>query len=277
MFASVAFIALAWYVADYTGFGRRVVLWLATAAFVVVGGLVLAAPEIYYGSDAGTETMTLPWGEVIRLAGSEPGLGLAFAAVAQLVLIGYIIAAGVQQYRAGERQEARVLAVGVGWFGLALVIETVASLGVVDVPPAADFGFLGFLFALSFAMVNEAIEGERELVQYQASLEDMVASRTADLEGAQQQLVVQAEEAATAAERVRISRDLHDAVSQLLFSIRLLAGSLPKLWRSDPQAAERSTLELQRLAGGALAEMRTLLRELRPEIIPHTNLELLIA
>jgi two-component system nitrate/nitrite sensor histidine kinase NarX len=125
-------------------------------------------------------------------------------------------------------------------------------------------------------MVNEAIDGERKLVEYQASLEGMVASRTAELEGVQQRLVDQAEEAAATAERARISRDLHDAVSQLLFSIRLLAGSLPKLWRSDPPAAERSTLEIQRLAGGALAEMRTLLRELRPDTVPHTSLELLI-
>lgn len=276
VFASGAFVALAWYVADYTSFGSRVALWVATAAFAVLGGLVLVAPNAYYGSGVGTETMTLPWGEMIRLTGPEPGIGLALAVVAQFVLIGYIVVAALHQYRAGERREALVLAVGIGWFGLALTIETLSILGVADVPPAGDFGFLGFLVALSFAMVNEAIDGERKLVEYQASLEGMVASRTAELEGVQQRLVDQAEEAAATAERARISRDLHDAVSQLLFSIRLLAGSLPKLWRSDPPAAERSTLEIQRLAGGALAEMRTLLRELRPDTVPHTSLELLI-
>jgi len=40
--------------------------------------------------------------------------------------------------------------------------------------------------------------------------------------------------------------------------------------------AERSTSELQRLTRGALAEMRTLLRELRPQTIVDTDLALLI-
>jgi signal transduction histidine kinase len=61
-----------------------------------------------------------------------------------------------------------------------------------------------------------------------------------------------------------------------LFSINLIAGSLPRLWHRDPEMAERSTGELQRLTRGALAEMRTLLRELRPQTITDTDLATLI-
>jgi signal transduction histidine kinase len=88
--------------------------------------------------------------------------------------------------------------------------------------------------------------------------------------------VVQAEVQATVAERSRLARDLHDVVTQLLFSINLVAGSLPRLWRSEPDMAERSTNELQRLTRGALAEMRTLLRELRPQTIADTDLGTLV-
>jgi signal transduction histidine kinase len=51
---------------------------------------------------------------------------------------------------------------------------------------------------------------------------------------------------------------------------------LPRLWQRDPAMAERSTNELQRLTHGALADMRVMLRELRPHTITSTKLETLL-
>ena len=39
----------------------------------------------------------------------------------------------------------------------------------------------------------------------------------------------------TAEERNRLARDLHDSVTQVLFSANLLAEVLPKIWRRDPE------------------------------------------
>ncbi|MGI9665730.1 MAG: histidine kinase [Acidimicrobiia bacterium] len=276
VFAVAAFALLGLYVAEYTGFFPSWLLWPLTGFWVILGAVLVIAPDLFYGGSVETETIVLPWDEVIRVVSSEPGAGFLIAALGQLVLIVYIVTAAVRQFRHGDRSRAIVLAVGVGWFIIALGLENLSSLGVLDLPPAADFGFLGFLLALSFAMVNESIETEEQLFAYQRNLERMVSDRTRELEAAQDRIVDQAEESAVAAERIRISRDLHDAVSQLLFSINLLAGSLPRQWETDPTAAERSTVELQRLSRGALAEMRTLLRELRPNTIPQTDLEILI-
>lgn len=74
----------------------------------------------------------------------------------------------------------------------------------------------------------------------------------------------QAEQAAIAAERSRLARDLHDAVTQTLFSASLIAEVLPRLWERDPEEGRRRLEELRQLTRGALAEMRTLLLELRP-------------
>ncbi len=104
----------------------------------------------------------------------------------------------------------------------------------------------------------------------------MVNERTVELEAAQAQLLAQAQETAIADERGHIARDLHDVVSQILFSINLIAISLPRLWKRDPGMAERSTNELQRLTRGALAEMRILLRELRPHTIAEAELVTLL-
>ncbi len=80
-------------------------------------------------------------------------------------------------------------------------------------------------------------------------------------------LYEQAQELAVMQERQRLSRDLHDSVSQALFSASLSAEVLPRLWERDPDKARICLEELHRLTRGALAEMRTLLLELRPEAL----------
>lgn len=81
-----------------------------------------------------------------------------------------------------------------------------------------------------------------------------------------------AEESAATAERNRLARDLHDAVTQTLFSVSLIADVLPNLYRINLDEAQKRTRELRDLARGALAEMRTLLLELRPSALTSVSL-----
>ena len=78
--------------------------------------------------------------------------------------------------------------------------------------------------------------------------------------------------AAAIAERERLARDLHDAVTQTLFSATLIAETLPRLWERDPAAVQEGLEELRQLTQGALAEMRTLLLELRPAALTEKPL-----
>jgi signal transduction histidine kinase len=81
-----------------------------------------------------------------------------------------------------------------------------------------------------------------------------------------------ARELAMMEERQRLARDLHDAVSQTLWTAALTAEVLPAMWAQDQQEAERGLHRLQRLTRGALAEMRTLLLELRPSTLVEARL-----
>ncbi|MGD8405271.1 MAG: histidine kinase [Anaerolineales bacterium] len=83
----------------------------------------------------------------------------------------------------------------------------------------------------------------------------------------------QAEQVAVTQERNRLARDLHDAVSQTLFSASLIADVLPKLWDRDPETGKQKLDELRLLTRGALSEMRTLLLELRPTSLSDMDLE----
>jgi PAS domain S-box-containing protein len=73
-------------------------------------------------------------------------------------------------------------------------------------------------------------------------------------------------------ERTRLARDLHDAVSQTLFSTSLIAEVLPRLWEKNKDAGLQKLEEVRQLTRGALAEMRTLLFELRPAALADADL-----
>jgi PAS domain S-box-containing protein len=81
-----------------------------------------------------------------------------------------------------------------------------------------------------------------------------------------------AQHTATQDERQRLARELHDAVTQTLFAAGLNAQALPSVWAADPEKGQRCVEELQRLTWGALAEMRSVLVELRPAAIMEMDL-----
>ncbi len=85
-------------------------------------------------------------------------------------------------------------------------------------------------------------------------------------------LRVRAEQSAVAAERSRIARDLHDSVTQVLFSASLIAEVLPAVWERDIEEGQQALAEMRQLTRGALAEMRTLLLELRPAALTEAKL-----
>ena len=90
------------------------------------------------------------------------------------------------------------------------------------------------------------------------------------------QLSEQAQQVAAIEERQRLARDLHDAVSQSLFSATVTAEALPRLWERDPQRAFDQLGQVIQLNRAAMAEMRTLLLELRPDVIVNNFLDVLL-
>lgn len=97
-----------------------------------------------------------------------------------------------------------------------------------------------------------------------------VASQTA-LALRHAHLLARERDLAVAAERNRFARELHDAVSQTLFAANLVAGTLVKE-AALSEAGRVQATTLQRLNQGALAELRMLMFELKPDALANVRL-----
>ncbi len=73
-------------------------------------------------------------------------------------------------------------------------------------------------------------------------------------------------------ERQRLARELHDVVSQTLYSASVIAETLPRLWTDAPAPISEYLDELSRLNRSTLAELRMLLLELHPASLLKTDL-----
>jgi signal transduction histidine kinase len=83
-------------------------------------------------------------------------------------------------------------------------------------------------------------------------------------------------QSAAATERSRLARDLHDSVTQSLFAASLKAEVIRRRWRPSSAEARENVEDVERLARGALAEMRTLLMEMRPDTLAEASLATLL-
>ncbi len=128
-----------------------------------------------------------------------------------------------------------------GCFGThAFLVDT----GRLNSPYLSTFGFLALVMWMSYELAGEVlmkVQLSSELLQKEEELREAVAE-----------------------ERTRIGSDLHDSVTQTLFSTAAIADALPEVWDRHPEEARRGLDDLLRLTRGALAEMRALLLELRP-------------
>ncbi len=105
--------------------------------------------------------------------------------------------------------------------------------------------------------VGIVVEGEFR--GSQASIRDM-----SERDRMERELRRHEAEIAASQERAKLAQELHDSVTQALFSMTLTTRSAEMLLARDPARAAEKLTELRELASDALAEMRGLIFELRP-------------
>ncbi len=131
--------------------------------------------------------------------------------------------------------------------------------------------FHGLLEGLAFAMSPMAFvvavpalmvanhEAETGRQRSQALLEELQGThrKLQDYAG-------QVEELASLQERSRLARELHDTVSQLVFTIVLTARSAQLLLHQEPARVAGELERLREISGSALSQLRALIAQMRP-------------
>lgn len=153
----------------------------------------------------------------------------------------------------GGRQSDQLYRAARSWMALPLLARD-KVVGVLRV----DHGQPGFFSA----------ERERLLV---------AVSHQAGLAMQHARMVEESRQMAVVAERNRIARDLHDAVSQTLFAANVTASAIGRVMDHDPLEARAQLTGLEKLNQSALAELRMLLYELRPDALHDAGLADLMA
>jgi PAS domain S-box-containing protein len=122
------------------------------------------------------------------------------------------------------------------------------------------------------AFLPSAVSGptEEELAFYTA------LANQAAVAVVNERLLAEAGEASMLRERARLARELHDSVSQALFSLSLHARSAQLAMGKQGLPADgplgRSLLQLRELSQGALADMRALIFQLRPDALAEEGI-----
>lgn len=115
-----------------------------------------------------------------------------------------------------------------------------------------------------FGLLNVAHPGKRRFSPQELALLESVALQIGSAIARVRLLQAQRDQARID-ERNRLARDLHDSISQSLFSLNLLAQGARNLVYERPDEAARALIEIQALAQESLEAMRSLIWQLRPE------------
>jgi signal transduction histidine kinase len=145
----------------------------------------------------------------------------------------------------------------IGLFTLLMAAGLIYGYGWLEALPFALLYGAGYFFVGSYAAVTAQAEVARQ--ESQTLLTELQATHRQ-----LQAYAAQVEELAATKERNHLARELHDSVTQTLFSITLTAKSARILLEQDSARAMVQLDHLQELAQSALAEMRTLISQLRP-------------
>jgi signal transduction histidine kinase len=132
------------------------------------------------------------------------------------------------------------------------------------VPIATREGVIGAFYLTEKSGAAEFTDEDRRLIEILAAHAAIAITNA--------RLYEQSRELSILSERNRLALELHDAVSQKLFSLVLNAEAAETLAARDPAAAGEQAARLKSLAQEALDELRALIFELRPADLERDGL-----
>ncbi len=191
------------------------------------------------------------------LAEANAPLYRALGLIVALLAIGIVLAALMARYLATRLLEPVELLregaalIGAGHLDHRIVIETGDEIEEL----AAEFN----------QMTQNLRRARTELEDWAREMERRVQERT-------EQVVEQKEQLAVLEERQRVARELHDSISQALFTLTLNLESAQAFLKKDSSRVPALLERAHQVAKTALADVRALISDLRPPLLERRGL-----
>jgi two-component system sensor kinase FixL len=171
LFVYTLLLPMVWFVRARLPVARR---WLAIVISILwsVAILVnwLSPYSLVYAEIASLRQMPTFWGEQFSLASGPANPWVHLANLASVLIVIYVIDAGVRSWRAGDRRRSVQVAGSVATFIVLGGIHTpLVDAGVVETPYMISFAFLAIVVALSYELVSDAVLASRYAKEIRAS------------------------------------------------------------------------------------------------------------
>jgi signal transduction histidine kinase len=160
----------------------------------------------------------------------------------------------------------RVGFISVAVFSLATIVTLLFS----NVGP-----LFGLIMGILYSGICFLVGGYAYQVQKARAAQDQNEHMFDDLQAAHRRLQGYADQVSSLAiehERNRLARELHDSVTQTVFSMNLAAQSAHLLLDKEPARAAGQLLRIEELAASALREIQSLVSQLKPRSILEEGL-----
>lgn len=242
IYTAILVRALTWYASEGREFD-----WLVLGLLVIYGLLLVSEPRLTRRLPCYPRLYLLVQsGLALSALSLEPGMdfqAMLFAPLSFQVVLFF-----------GRR-------VGFAWIAAFALASAPPLLGGMDTP------LNGVIMTLVFCGIDAIVGSYAVLTQRAEAGWQNNQRLLGEVQAAYRQLqeyAAQAEEFAAAQERSRMARELHDSVTQTIFSMNLSVQAARMLVERQPEQAAGQLDRLQELARSAVGEMQVLVSQLRP-------------
>ena len=206
----------------------------------------------------------------------SPGMQFAYLCLQAILVLGLLLVSDYEDFLAELFIPISLDAVS--FFGRRVGFRLIAvfCLGMTGVllfsPEGPLFGFAMSVLYSGLCFVFGAYAGQ---VQKAEAARTQNQDTYEELQGAHRQLQAYADrlvDLAAERERNHLARDLHDSVTQTVFSMNLAAQSARLLWDRAPSQVGEQLNRLEELASSAQQEIQSLVTQLSPPTLPEMDL-----
>lgn len=200
----------------------------------------------------------------------------AYLLVQSLLVIGALIISSYEDFLAMLFIPLSLDAVAFFGRQQGFISITILSLAMTGTLLFSDVGpVFGLVMGILYSGICFLVGGYASQVQKARAAHDQNERMLRELQTAHQRLQGYADQRASLAmehERNRLARELHDSVTQTVFSMNLAAQSAQLLLDKEPGGAAGQLLRIEELAASALREIQSLVSQLTPRSIAAEGL-----